>query len=336
MSSNLTKWPAYALDWLTTENSQLTIDPVVTKRVEYAIPAAQGSAWVESLPLNDGIALFHAVHEMKPSPRGQLVHLMDVQLAPTEPIFSAQIWLSGLGCHREYWQGLDGLPIDIIAGPGEDTFRYHSKWDAQILVEGGVCSEMRSVVMPESTLISLLGDDYALDLLHKFGLATGQLTVVHPMPAQVSIHLRNAMNSHVSGTQRHLFAQARLLDYLSGLLDFVSSGKALPKEKKHKQRIQDLHEYLMGLEGRLPTLTELAKEYGLPARRLNQEFRDEFGKPIYSFITEHRLQQAHDLIGSSSIPLKLLADRLGYSHVNHFISAFKKKFGFPPGSLRKK
>jgi len=34
--------------------------------------------------------------------------------------------------------------------------------------------------------------------------------------------------------------------------------------------------------------------------------------------------------------MKVLAARLGYSHVNHFIAAFKKKFGYPPGSLRKK
>ncbi|NTW85245.1 MAG: AraC family transcriptional regulator, partial [Holophagaceae bacterium] len=33
--------------------------------------------------------------------------------------------------------------------------------------------------------------------------------------------------------------------------------------------------------------------------------------------------------------MKALAANLGYSHVNNFIYAFKKKFGYPPGSVRK-
>jgi AraC-like DNA-binding protein len=32
--------------------------------------------------------------------------------------------------------------------------------------------------------------------------------------------------------------------------------------------------------------------------------------------------------------MKVLAERLGYSHVNNFIHAFSKRFGYSPGSLR--
>jgi AraC-like DNA-binding protein len=53
-------------------------------------------------------------------------------------------------------------------------------------------------------------------------------------------------------------------------------------------------------------------------------------------MTDHRLAQAHALLQTEQISMKVLAARLGYSHVNHFIAAFRKKFGYPPGSLRKK
>ena len=49
----------------------------------------------------------------------------------------------------------------------------------------------------------------------------------------------------------------------------------------------------------------------------------------------HRLEAAHAAIQSSDVPLKKLAERLGYAHFNHFNAAFKKKFGYPSGSLRK-
>jgi hypothetical protein len=61
----------------------------------------------------------------------------------------------------------------------------------------------------------------------------------------------------------------------------------------------------------------------------------EYGASVYNFVTDHRLNQVHASIIASTTPLKTLAARLGYSHVNHFIVAFKRKFGYPPGSLRK-
>lgn len=330
-----TTLPTFAMEWLTSPAPATILDPVEIHQVNYPIPPEVGTAWVESLALNDGIALYRAVHDMSPSPLGQLVHLLDVSISPSSPVFSAQIWLSGLAFHREYWHGRHQAPVDIIATPGNDTFRLHQAWDCNILAEGGTTSEMRSAVMPEATLITLLGNDVASALLCSLGLDGKHRTVVRAVPPHVSAALRDAFSSHLNGPIRRLCAQARVLDYLANLLNFSLQKKTERKIRRHKQRIQDLHDYLLRLEGRLPTLTELAKDFGLSARRLNAEFLAEYGKPIAGFMTDHRLQQAHEAIQSTSIPLKTLAARLGYSHVNHFIASFKRKFGYPPGSLRR-
>lgn len=263
------------------------------------------------------------------------MRLMDVAIEPDEPLFGAQIWLSGLGCHREYWHGLDQPPVEIIASPGRDTFRHHRAWHAQILVEGGVNSEMRSVVVPDTMLRALLGEDAAQNLLDGLGLHDDRLTVVRPVPLHISAPLREAMSGQFTGSARKLYAQAKVLNYLAGLIRHVAADKGVTKERSHRKRIRELHEYLIQLEGRLPTLSDLAQEFGLSARRLNEEFTAEFGQSVYSFMTEHRLTQAHASLQTNVMPMKLLADRLGYSHVNHFITAFKRKFGYSPGSLRR-
>ena len=328
---------SYALDWLVTSDSPVPDDELKVERVPYVLPPeVLGEAWVESLALSDGIVLFRAVHALEASPPGQLMHLMDVSFAPEEPIFNAQIWLSGLGCHREYWQGRDHPPVEIIAGPGRDTFRHHREWQGQILVEGGVTSEMRSVTLPDAMLRALLGEGGAQDLLHDLGLTDRRPTVVRPVPLHVSAPLREAMSGQFIGSARTLYAQARVLDYLAGLIQHVAADKRVHKERSHQKRIHELHDYLIQLEGRLPTLSDLATEFGLPARRLNEEFSAEFGQSVFSFMTDYRLTQAHASIQTNAMPMKSLADRLGYSHVNHFITAFKRKFGYPPGSLRKK
>lgn len=327
----------YHLDWLldAAPSALDAADPVTVARLPYVLPPEVGEAWIEMLELRDGIVLFRAVHKLEPSPHGQLVHLMDVSTAPGAPVFNAQVWLSGLGCHREYWRGPNEPPTEIVAGPGRDTFRHHGEWRAEILVEGGVTSEMRSVILPDAMLSELIGDEAATTLLAKLGLCESRPTVVWPVPLHVSAPLREAMNTQFTGQARRLFAQARVLDYLVQLLQFVHADQGERGERRHQKRIRELHDYLTGLEGRLPTLSDLARDFGLSAQRLNQAFVVEYGQSIFSYMTEHRLAEAHALLTTDAMPMKLLAARLGYSHVNHFITAFKKKYGYPPGSLRK-
>lgn len=92
----------------------------------------------------------------------------------------------------------------------------------------------------------------------------------------------------------------------------------------------------MNTSGKLPTLKELATAYGVTAAKLNDEFEACYGMKIFPYITQYRIKQAHAAILNTSIPLKTLASRYGYSHVNHFITAFRKHYGYPPGELRKK
>lgn len=134
------RFASYTLDWLLASDDEsanrLDGGPEST-HLSYALPPEVGEAWVESLALLDGIVLFRAVHVLSPSPPGQLVSLMEVHTVPEEPFFNAQVWLSGIGCHREYWHGRDQPPVEIIAGPGRDTFRLYQEWRAKVLVEGG-------------------------------------------------------------------------------------------------------------------------------------------------------------------------------------------------------
>ncbi|WP_295455743.1 helix-turn-helix domain-containing protein [uncultured Thiodictyon sp.] len=107
-----------------------------------------------------------------------------------------------------------------------------------------------------------------------------------------------------------------------------------PVQRSRKQ-LHELHAYLTQLEGKLPTLEALAARVGLSARRLNDAFAREYGLPIHAFVTDRRLTAAYAAVRNTDLPLKQLASRLGYNHVNHFNTAFRKKFGFPPGQLRR-
>ena len=96
-----------------------------------------------------------------------------------------------------------------------------------------------------------------------------------------------------------------------------------------------MHEELINLEGEVPTLSDLSKKCGLSARTLNNDFKKEFGESIYAYIKDQRLAQAHAALIETDTPIKVIAARVGYAHVTNFMLAFKKKFGYSAGSLRR-
>jgi AraC-like DNA-binding protein len=90
------------------------------------------------------------------------------------------------------------------------------------------------------------------------------------------------------------------------------------------------------MSGKLPSLDEIAAEFAISPRTLSNEFKAEYGQPLHAFMMDLRLNQAHAAIEANSVPLKALAQRLGYTHTHHFLTAFRRKFGYPPSVLRKK
>ena len=334
-----TRLQEFDLHWLLAPGSPVATpvdDSLTLTRVDFPIPAKVGTDWVEVLELNPQFTLYRGIHHLKKSAFGDMVPVFDMTSEAMETVFGAQIWLSGMGCHLEYWQGREASPVEVWGRSGLDTFRLTRRWDLRALIAGGGESEMRSLVVGVDQLQTLLGDEIVSRLLEQMGLDGQIQAVTRPLPRHLIIPLKEALSERFAGPTRRLFAQAKILEYLGGLVDFLHTEGDRPKPSRHKEKIHALKEQLLALEGKLPTLGQLAQEFGLSAKQLNLKFKREFGQTIFDCVARHRLDQAHAALLGSDLPIKVLAERLGYSHVNHFITAFKRQFGFPPGSLRRK
>lgn len=83
------------------------------------------------------------------------------------------------------------------------------------------------------------------------------------------------------------------------------------------------------------SLDQLAALLGTNRRRLNQAFGACCAMPVFGWLREERLRQAHYLVTSTDTPLAMIGDHLGYATPAHFAKAFRERFGCPPHSLRK-
>ncbi|WP_176785869.1 helix-turn-helix domain-containing protein [Propionivibrio dicarboxylicus] len=228
-------------------------------------------------------------------------------------------------------------PEYLAPSQGVDLYRYTDRYQTKISADCTHSGDATVVTIAYSVLCNLIGTDSAYQLLGKLGVGDNPSVVVRPTPLYVSNHVLGVLDVALTGPSRRLFVQARSLEYLAALVDYVCGDEPSKSihDNRSKQRVQALREDLIGYAGKLPTLDELAIKHGRSAKILNGEFQKEYGQSIHAFIVDHRLQQAHEAIRHTDISIKSVSAALGYSHTSNFAIAFKRKFGYPPGSLRK-
>jgi len=195
---------------------------------------------------------------------------------------------------------------------------------------------MTELVISEHALHHLVGDIAMGFLLHILQLDALPTLYCLPLPPYVSAPLRECLNSSCTGALHLLFAQSKILEFLWRLACYAERGVPVHQASpRAAASMPALHAYLLQLQGRTPTLKELGSKFGESPQGLNSAFVQAYGESIYSMLTNHRLNLAHAALLESSVAIKTLAARTGYSHGNHFNHAFKHKFGYTPSSLRR-
>ena len=104
--------------------------------------------------------------------------------------------------------------------------------------------------------------------------------------------------------------------------------------KKDAELMHAVREYLqLHFQDDL-SLTAICKEFGINECKLKGGFKAMFGKTVFGYIQELRMEFARQLLFQKRISVGLVADKLGYRNANHFSTAFKKYFGESPGNVR--
>jgi AraC-like DNA-binding protein len=161
------------------------------------------------------------------------------------------------------------------------------------------------------------------------------------MPISFAMHqcIKEIMNASFTGGLKLLFLQSKCIELLTlqaQMYEEVASTSSpiICKPGHDADSIHFAREYLLQHAAQPPSLTELAKIAGINEFKLKQGFKALFNNTVFGYLTDFKLNQARELL-VSNIPIKEVADQLGYSSVQHFNSAFRKKFGCPPGKVKK-
>jgi AraC-like DNA-binding protein len=83
------------------------------------------------------------------------------------------------------------------------------------------------------------------------------------------------------------------------------------------------------------TIPQLARQAGINEAKLKEGFRELYGNSIHTYIQQLRLEKAKQLLLTTAMSITEITYHIGYGHVTHFTTLFKKEFGLTPTEWRK-
>jgi len=158
----------------------------------------------------------------------------------------------------------------------------------------------------------------------------------------IDIRLHNCIRS-VLGCQytdalKRMFFFSRTIEMLVLQADAFDKafnvGPQYIRSDYDRERIFFARDFLLKNIDSPPTLSQLAREAGLNEFKLKKGFRETFNKTVFEYLSDIRLGNAKASLSDPNRSVTDIACELGYSSVQHFSTAFKKKFGVSPSKMK--
>jgi AraC-like DNA-binding protein len=321
---------AHKIEWLFEQDIQTSEIIGSIRKFQFPYSPELAIGYTEHLEISTGITLIKSTHHFENEDRPSEFVLGKYQVEFSSPTFISHMVHSG-----------------SVALCDNDKNNYHKRTPKLDMlgrfeflnVEQTLFTEedifLSALFISEIELFSLLGSEAAENLYKNLNLLPGYEYREKNIPKIISNKIANSTPDHLEGNMRLLFAQSIILQYLIELNLYISSSKSfLNNLEKDDFDVSALLTELLQVTADIPNLAELSKKYNVSPGKLNQAFVKKYDQSIYSFLSNQRLDQAFRALLETEVPMKMLAHKIGYSHVNHFITAFKKKFGVTPGSVR--
>lgn len=141
-----------------------------------------------------------------------------------------------------------------------------------------------------------------------------------------------APRSRTAAALRGVELRCQLALVLLRLLDQVD---AAPGPDDGDPRFQQVVAHIERHLGEDLSLQDLAAVAGCSVSAVQALFKRQAGLSPGEFVTRRRMHAAEQMLLASDLPLKAIAERLGFADERHFSTAFRRYHGQPPGRFRR-
>lgn len=142
----------------------------------------------------------------------------------------------------------------------------------------------------------------------------------------------------IKSSTKNLFLKAKVYELFSHLYNRnrdlnIEQCPFLTNEENFK-KIKKAKDIIIENMTNPPSLVELSEEIDLSLKKLKEGFKKIYGKPVYQFLIEYKMELAKKLLSDNDYNVNEVSLKLGYSTASHFITAFKNKYGLTPKNFK--
>lgn len=156
--------------------------------------------------------------------------------------------------------------------------------------------------------------------------------------ASMNMIINEMSNCKKQGALKRLFLEGKTLELLMLQVEqFESAGNHRQTFSVQPHDVEKIHHARFLLEQHIDapcSLADLARQVQLNDFKLKKGFKEIFGTTVFGYLRDLRMQEARRMLRHTSKSINEIADYCGYEYVQHFSTAFKKKYGLTPSKLR--
>ncbi len=148
-------------------------------------------------------------------------------------------------------------------------------------------------------------------------------------------NVQQILHCPYQGIIKRAYLEGKVLELLALLLEQeaeiqMGSRTQKPLKPGTLERILYTRDLLLQQLDNPPSTAELARLVKLNEYALKRGFKQVFGKPMFAYLHDYRLEQARQLLETGETKVSEVAQKIGFASRNHFAAAFRKKFGINP------
>jgi AraC-like DNA-binding protein len=167
------------------------------------------------------------------------------------------------------------------------------------------------------------------DLYQKRMTWSGSRTVNTTMRQSLSDIFLNPLQ----GKLRSMFIEAKILELIALQLDHASSQDS-PAKRLDADLFHDIKKFLELRFKEDLSLKGIARTFGLNEFKLKKGFKTQFQTTVFDYVHDLRMIHANALLRDDKMFVNEVSSIVGYKNPNHFSTAFKRRFGISPSSIK--
>lgn len=138
-------------------------------------------------------------------------------------------------------------------------------------------------------------------------------------------------NNKQEGLTKRLLLESLTLQLLSLQL---SNFKDQAKPDNLVKKLYEVQTIISSDLANHHSIQDLSKQIGLNDFLLKREFKRVFGKTVFEYLTELRMEKSKELLSLTDKPIYEISEMIGYKNATHFTAAFKRNENMTPKKYR--